>query len=212
MLRLMAFWVVIVPLPIAFLLPMRGGGSLYLLLFGWAMIFSKVVSDLITLTSRCWIFVQRLLGLGAATRGTADGAADAAVDTAVPQIFRVLAMLLVALALAIFTRWENQRLGWVPALLKQGQKVLHVVAALKSSDLQPALGSRVLLTLRENLFSNKLNALFIASLVWNDHSLRIWLEGAHKLTPQQIANMNYVISLSEYEAKVVRSPDSPASN
>ena len=31
MVRLMAVWVVIVPLPIAFLLPIRGGGCLYLL-------------------------------------------------------------------------------------------------------------------------------------------------------------------------------------
>ena len=33
MVRLMAVWVVIVPLPIAFLLPIRSGGCLYLLLF-----------------------------------------------------------------------------------------------------------------------------------------------------------------------------------
>src|SRR5438067_2281191 len=42
-LLLMAFWVVLVPLPIAFLRPIRSGACLYLLLFGWAIIFAKVV-------------------------------------------------------------------------------------------------------------------------------------------------------------------------
>jgi hypothetical protein len=42
--------------------------------------------------------------------------------------------------------------------------------------------------------------------MWNDHSLRIWLEGEHKLNPKQIANMNYIISLSEFEAHIIRSP------
>ena len=43
----MAFWVVITPLPLAFISP-RGGGRLYILLFGWAMILAKVVSDSVT--------------------------------------------------------------------------------------------------------------------------------------------------------------------
>jgi hypothetical protein len=44
MLQLMAFWVVITPLPLAFISP-RGGARLYILLFGWAMIFAKLASD-----------------------------------------------------------------------------------------------------------------------------------------------------------------------
>ena len=40
-LQLMAFWVVLVPLPIAFIRPIRGGACLWLLLFGWATIFAK---------------------------------------------------------------------------------------------------------------------------------------------------------------------------
>ena len=58
-LQLMAFWVVIVPLPVAFIVPVRGDASLYLLLFGWAMIFAKVTFDLITLISEFFgIFLQ----------------------------------------------------------------------------------------------------------------------------------------------------------
>ena len=95
----------------------------------------------------------------------------------------------------------------MPAVLNQGQKISHVIAALKSLNLQPAPGSTVLLRAKENPFPNRWDALFIASLVWNDRSLRIWLEGAHKLTPGQIAKMNYIISLSEFEAQIIRSPE-----
>ena len=56
-LQLMAFWIVIVPLPVAFIVPMRGDASLYLLLFGWAMIFAKVAFDLITLISKFLVFI-----------------------------------------------------------------------------------------------------------------------------------------------------------
>ena len=55
-LRLMACWVVIKPLPLAFF-PARGGARLYLPLFGWAMIFGKVASDLITMISKLPILI-----------------------------------------------------------------------------------------------------------------------------------------------------------
>lgn len=218
-LQLMAFWIVIVPLPIAFILPIRGGACLYLLLFGWAMIFAKVAFDLITLISKSLILLGQAVGVGAPSgaimqgttaaraRSSANGTdASVAPSKMSPRIFRVVATLLVASALAIFTQWENQRFGTVQALLNGGQKVSHVIEALKSLNLQPAPGSTVLLRAKENLFPNKWHTLFIASLVWNDRSLRIWLEGVYPLTPQQIANMNYVISLSEFEAKILRSP------
>jgi hypothetical protein len=44
MLELMAFWVVITPLPLAFI-SVRGPTCLSLLLFGWATILSRLVSD-----------------------------------------------------------------------------------------------------------------------------------------------------------------------
>ena len=56
-LQLMAFWIVIVPLPVAFIVPMRGDASLYLLLFGWAMIFAKVTFDFLTLISKFSVFI-----------------------------------------------------------------------------------------------------------------------------------------------------------
>jgi hypothetical protein len=184
MLRLMAFWIVIVPLPLAFI-PLRGGAHLYLLLFGWAMIFAKVASDFITLISKSLTLIK------------------------VPApVFRVVAMLMVACALAIFTKWENQRFDLIHAFLRVGQKTSHVIQAFHSLDLHPAPGSTILLLQKEELFQNKGNLLFTASVVWNDHSLRIWLEGLNKPTPQQLANVDYIISLSEFKAEIVRAPKS----
>ena len=221
-LQLMAFWVMIVPLPIAFLLPLRAGACLYLLLFGWAMIFATFVIDLITLVSKSRILIGRGVDAGAttgaitggvfnssvrdATTGTATGAA---IRQTCASAFRIVAVLLVASGLAVLTQWENRRYDTVRSLLSIGQKVSHVVEALKSLHFQPASQSTILLRIPENLFLNKWHPIFIADLVWNDHSLQIWQEDVSKLTPQQLANVDYIVSLNEFQAKVIRSPEVP---
>ncbi len=204
-LQLMAFWIVIVPLPVAFIVPMRGDASLYLLLFGWAMIFAKVTFDLIILIS------EFLLFLGNRALPAATGAINGNASRKVPlRVFRIAATLLVAFALAAFTQRENQRLR-VPSL-NVGAKTFHVIHTFRSLGLRPLHGSRILLLLKENLFQNKWNVFFIASLVWNDHSLRIWVENVNELTPQQQANVDYIISVSEFDADVIRSPELPKSD
>jgi hypothetical protein len=221
-LQLMAFWVVIVPFPLAFLVPLRAGASIYLLLFGWAMIFAMVIVDLITLISKSRILIGQGVGAGAAAgaimggalrssvRGAAIGAAvGAAVGKMSASVFRIAAVLSVASGLAIFTRWENQRHRTEQVWLSVGQKVPHVIEALKSLHLQPASHSTILLRIPDDLFLNKSHAVFIAYLVWNDHSLRIWLENANTLTEQQLAKLDYIVSLNEFEAKVIRSPAIP---
>lgn len=180
MLRLMAFWIVIVPLPIAFLIPIRSGGCLYVLLFGWAMIGAKAACDLIA-------FVASWMGAVWRTR--------------------VALVSLLAVALAVFTDWENHRRATVPQLLAVGQNVRHVIAAFDSLNLQPAPRSTVLLKPDEQIFQNKWHPLFIASLIWNDHSLQIGIDKLNKLTPEQVADVDYIISLTEFEATVIRSPN-----
>jgi hypothetical protein len=93
------------------------------------------------------------------------------------------------------------------ALLGVGEKVNHVITAIQSLNLRPAPGSRMLLRMEEQPFNNKWHPLFIASLIWNDHSLQIWLEGQTKITPEQRAKADYIISLTEFEATVIRSPN-----
>jgi len=216
MLELMAFWVVITPLPLAFI-PLRGGACLYILLFGWAMIFAKLVSDLIRLLSESPISVSQGVGAGATTGTVIEGAATnrrgaiigAAAGKMWPQIFRMFATILVASVLAIFTQWENQRFGSVPAsLLSIGQKASHVIQAFHSLDLHPAPGSMILLKPENRFYQNRYYPVFVASLVWNDHSLRIYVATENQVTEQQIAKMDYIISLTEFQAKLVRAPDS----
>jgi hypothetical protein len=217
-LQLMAFWIVIVSLPLAFIRPIRSGACLYLLLFGWAMIFGKLASDLIMLISKFSILIGRRVGVGTATgaiiarvitnrvRAAPIGVVvDATASKLSLWVFRVVTTILVASALALFTQRENQRLRVRP--LTVGKKTSRVIEAFRSLGLHPTPGSNILLSLNENSFRNKWNVVFIAYLVWNDHSVRIWLEGVHKLTPRQIANMNYVISVNEFDAKVIRSPE-----
>jgi hypothetical protein len=87
-----------------------------------------------------------------------------------------------------------------------GTKTFQVIHTFRSIGLRPTHGSRILILLKENLFQNKWNVFFMASLVWNDHSVRIWVESADELTPQQQENVDYVISLTEFQATVIRSP------
>jgi len=69
-------------------------------------------------------------------------------------------------------------------VLRYGQvRVGHVIAAFDSLNLQPAPHSTVLLKLDEQLFHNKWQPLFIASLVWNDHSFQIWINKLSKIMP-----------------------------
>jgi hypothetical protein len=193
MLRLMAFWIVIVPLPLAFILPIRGGGHLYLLLFGWAMIFGKVASDLIELLCKFSLLIGRT-------------AADAAAGKASQTTLRIAATLVVALFLAIFTRWKNPP-SYVRAFQNVGQKTSHVIQAFRALDLRPAPRSGILVKGNPFIPGQGWNARFIPALLWNDHTLRIWMDGLNKLTPQQLENMDYIILLSEFHAEVARAPE-----
>jgi hypothetical protein len=213
--RLMAFWVIIVPLPIAFLLPIRGGACLYLLLFGWAMIFARVACDLIALISRTFMFPGQRIAVDRKTEAMSEthdrnapilGILRATAGKTPGWTVRIVLVSVLAVSFALFTDWENRRLRTVPNLLSVGEKLSHVIAAFNSLNLRPAPHSTVLLKPDEQLFQNKWHSLFIASLVWNDHSVQIWIENLNKITPEQLAKVDYIISLTEFEATVIRSP------
>ena len=217
--QLMAFWVVIVPLPLAFLLPIRGGGSLYLLLFGWAMIFAKVAYDLAVVVSKAATALGQWIGLGSNTKATngsrggsttrrvpVKGMLSVAVGKIPVSVVRIAVIGALAFSFAIFTEWKNRRLGTARALLGVGQNVNHVIGALESLNLRPVPGSTVFLDVQEQPFQNKWHPLFIASLIWNDHSLQIGITGLTKVTPEELAKADYLISLTEFQAQVVRSP------
>jgi hypothetical protein len=159
------------------------------------MIFAKAASDLIALLCKSSLLI------GQGTR------VEAAAGRMSPSTFRIGATLTVALALAIFTRWKNQ-----PSLVRVcqnvGQETSHVIEAFRSLDLHPAPRSTILVKGNPFIPGQGWDALFIPSLMWNDHSLRISLDGLNKPTPQERENMDYVILLTEFHAEVVRSPES----
>jgi hypothetical protein len=220
MLRLMAFWIVIVPLPIAFILPIRRGGCLYLLLFGWAMICARGSCDLIAFVAKAFVAYGQRVGIyrtrqamfenpasSAAADALVAGSSSARAGKTPGWTVGIALVAVLAVSFALFTDWENRRLATVSNLLGVGQKVSHVIAAFDSLNLQPAPHSIVLLKPDEQLFQNKWHPLFIASLVWNDHSLQIGIDKLHKLTPEQLAKVDYIISLTEFEAKLIQSPN-----
>ena len=220
MLRLMAFWIVIVPLPIAFILPIRSGGCLYLLLFGWAMICARASCDLIAFVANAFVprpkqlqSIARLKAMsetpmvGATGDALIAGTSSATAGKTPGWTVRIVLVSVLAVSFALFTDWENRRLATVQNLLGVGQKVSHVIAAFDSLNLRPAPHSTVLLKPDEQLFQNKWHPLFIASLVWNDHSLQIGIDKLSKITPEQLAKVDYIISLTEFEATVIRSPN-----
>jgi hypothetical protein len=182
LLQLMAFWVVITPLPLAFI-PSRSAAMYYIVLFGWATIFARLVSDLIALAGK----VTALSG----------------PKTAMLSTFATAA---VAVAFAVFTQWENQRFDRTRGLLNSEEKSLHVIQAFRSLALHPERGSRILIRPERRFYQNGYYPLFVASLVWNDHSLRISVEGQQPLVEREIAEINYIISFTEFQAKLLRAP------
>jgi hypothetical protein len=180
----MAFWVVITPLPLAFI-PGRGGAMLYIVLFGWAMIIARVLEDLIGL-------VGRVLALSEPRTA----------------MLRTLATATMAVSLAVFTHWQSHRFDQIRVLASSGQKSLHVIQTFRSLNLHPPSGSSILLKPELRFYQNGYYPAFVASLVWNDRSLRIHVADQPHLTQQEIANMSYVVSFNEFSAKLVRATDS----
>jgi len=177
--QLMAFWIVITPLPLAFVIA-RGGARLYILLFGWAMIFAKLAWDVIMLVSK----VPGLSGRGVqadviAERPIAGGPTDrersktqaataALTRKRFPFAFQTLATVLVACGLAIFTVWQNERLDVNRAFLNSGEKTLHVIRAISSLNLHPSPGSTILLRPEKHFLQDGFYPGFFASFAQND--------------------------------------------
>ena len=182
-LQLMAFWVVITPLPLAFVAP-RTGGPLIIVLFGWTMILAKIVADVSTLLAK-WVLLHK-----------------------VPiRAVRFALALIVATGLGVYIERHNARL--VLFWLRVGEKEAHLIAAFRALGLQPRAGSKILLA--NNPFAaepsgTRMAPRNIALLLWNDRSLSVYLEGADMPSADEIARMDYVLGLHEDKIDVLRVP------
>lgn len=180
-LQLMAFWVVITPLPLAFVAP-RGGGPLVIVLFGWTMVLAKIVADLSQLLAK-----RALLG-------------RVSVRAA-----RVALTLTVAIGLGVYIERHNSLLA--SSWLRIGSKEARLISAFRALGLQPKPGSRILLVnnpFAAEPFGTRTAPRNIALLLWNDHSLSVYLEGSDTLSGDEIANMDYVLALHQDKLDVLR--------
>ena len=116
-------------------------------------------------------------------------------------------MLIVTFALATYTERQNHL--WTGYLLHIGEKEAHAIEAFHALNLRPKPGSRILLT--DNPFADAAGGeawfpFFVAELLWNDHSLTVYLQGLNSLTTQQIEKMDYILAVHEYKVDVIREP------
>lgn len=156
-------WVVITPLPLAFL-PNRGGATLYIVCGGWAMMAALAVRAVLRLFAR-----QPVAGL--------------------PR----KAIMTAGLAACIAGYWHetlrsDDRL--VPYYLKNGEDTAQAIAAVQSLGVRPAPHSFVVFL--NSPFPEYYDTLFIAALVWKDPTIEIWLQNKHPVPDSVLAQSKYV--------------------
>src|SRR5262245_46886345 len=100
--------------------------------------------------------------------------------------------------------------GWVRRLLRVGEKEAHIISAFRALDLRPRPASKILLIdnpLAGAPWGEEWVTLFIPKLLWNDHSLAIYLEKPEQtVNAQQRARMDYILAVHEYNVDVIRQP------
>ncbi len=156
-------WVVVTPLPIAFL-PDRGAGTLYVVAGGWAI-------------------------LGAMTmRAVLRGFAREPVAVLPRKAIMALGMLASIVAYAHETwRADKRNLGWY---LTQGDETRQAIEQFEALKIRPAAHSRV--AFLRYPFPDRFHTLFIAALFWNDPSIEINLEGKQPSSADELARTDYI--------------------
>jgi len=175
-LRWGAAFVVIAPLPVVFLTG-RGGGCLYIPLFGWTLIVSTAVV----------MSLHRAAGL-LAGRGARQTAVTACL---------VVLMLFHALRVDR----ENQiRLAGYAA---SGRLTGAVIEQLHTQ--LPAVPHGSQIAFLNDVFA-EYDSLFIAELLYHDRTVHAWLPWKHPLPPGVVASMDVLIRYEGERLVVVKQP------
>jgi hypothetical protein len=167
-LLLLWVWVVVTPLPIAFITG-RGGACLYIIAAGWAMVIAILVEALARRIAREPVFAK------------------------LPPGAVVVCVILAAVALYWReTAWRHQ--FFEVAYLRDGEKTWNLIEQFRRLPVRPRHDSRI-------VFLNDpfpgFDTLFIASLWWNDHTLRIQLQNHAHLPERELSGMDYVFDFPE---------------
>ncbi len=169
-------WVMVTPLPIAFL-PGRGAGLLYIVAAGWALATAMLCRAV------SWRLVRELFRERPA-RMAAMG----------------LCLLGYASAYAYQTRIEHRYQVYGYLLL--GKHTADVIGQFKQLGLQPQPGSRIVF-LRDP-FQGSYDMTFVAALVWSDRSLRIFQQSQVHLPEDQVAGMDYILDYTGNQFVVLK--------
>ena len=170
-------WVMVTPLPITFL-PERGGAMLYIVVAGWAMLAALLLRAVARRIARDIVF-----------RG-------------IPRKAMMLAALAGCVAAYVHeTRREDRR--DMASYLSNGQDIRELIDALKGIGFRPAAGSQILVM--NDPFPDTYVTFFTAALVFEDPSVRIYLQQFSHFTPEQVATMDYVVDFMD-KRLIVRKP------
>jgi hypothetical protein len=157
-------WVVVTPLPIAFL-PDRGGATLYVVAAGWAMLTALAARAIVR----------------SAARPPVAGLPRRAILTA-------------GFAVCIFGYWYETLIAdriVVPHYLKNGAELREAIAQIQALGTRPV--SHSIVVFLNDPFPQYFDTLFIASLVWKDPTVVIWLQNRLHLPASELGRANYTI-------------------
>jgi hypothetical protein len=169
-------WVTVTPLPIAFL-PGRGGAQLYIVAVGWALVTAMLLRAL------SWRLTRELFR-GRAARLAAMG----------------LFLLGSAAAYASQTRVVHRDV--VYGYLLTGKRMAEVIGQFEKLGLHPRPGSRIVFL--HDPFDGTFNMTFVAALVWDDRSLRIFQQSQAHLPEDQVAGMDYIVDYRDDKFVVLK--------
>ena len=163
-LLLLVVWVVVTPLPLAFI-PPHGSGCIYIVLAGWGMIAAMA----------CEALARRI-----AREPALAGLPERAVVTC----------LLAAAVFYYVDRTAALHDRAVRGYFRNGEKTWNQIEQARTFPLRPPHGSRI--ALLNDPFPEGWDELFIIKLCWHDRSLQVFLQNQQHLSASELDRMDFV--------------------
>ena len=173
-------WVMVTPLPIAFL-PDRGGALLYIACAGWGIAIAMMFRSI------AWLLARHLF-LGRRGR------------------FAVMTACLLYCSVQYARATQSVHRYVVYGYLTIGKETAAAIQRLQELHLQPKPGSKIIFL--HDPIPDTFDTTFISSLVWRDHSLKIWQQTESHLPEANVAGMDYIIDYADGSFVVLKQPPS----